>query len=406
MDHNPVIHIVYIISLAAIKDLDILIRARNLCLGRGFHGIGEGLGYAVVRDSDGFMPPGGRLLHRGGGIRQSIHVAHGGMQVQLHPLFSRRQVLAFGQGAGSDGIGPEHHFVFKTVLRQLSLNPQNSTHLDMLQNGLCFLGLHKPADANGAGVVRHVELDHPGVPLGQLLMVHSKDFSFYDHRTHIQGQLLHGNRRPPEGFSVDGIRVLGLGLGALRFRRGLGGQLLHHPVPHGVQGIKEGLPLQAGPRFHLNRNFHTEARKKALPHLWNQLFQGIFAVGGKPNGQIRSLPAPPGTRKRPPGHGIQADKKAHQFLRLTFCKLRCWMGHCQFHLAQGVSGRKLPGCPIQKTFGNIALGMGKYMHASAFRVQIGTINRRLRKGCLQLLRRRIIRKHIQNRNCFIHSLSL
>ena len=396
MNHDPIVHVVYIISLTAIENLDILIRARNLCLGRGFHGIRERLCHTVVRDGDGLVPPGSRLLHRGSGICQGIHITHGGMQMELHPLFSGGDILAFWHRAWLNGIGPENHFVFKAVLRQLSLNPQNRTHLNMLQNGFCLLGLHKPADTNGAGVVRHIELYHPGVALGQLLVIYGKYFALYDDRSHIHGQFLHRNRCPTERLSVDGFRVLGLGLVLLRFRWSLRGQADHHPVPHGVQGIIKRLPLQGRTRLHLNGHLHAETGKEALLHLGNQFFQGLLSVGRKLNGKTRPLPVPPGTGKRPPGHGVETDKISHQFLRLTFRKLCGRMGHCEFHFRKSVSGGKLPGCTVQKPLGNIALGMGKHVDAAFFGVQIRTVNRRLRKSQLQLLRRRIIRKHIQN----------
>ena len=96
--HDPVIHIVDIISLAAIQDLD----AR---LGRRFHGIRKGLRHAVIRNGDGPMPPGRCLLNRIGSHGQSVHVAHHRMQMQLYPLSAGGSVLSFGHRTGDNGIG-------------------------------------------------------------------------------------------------------------------------------------------------------------------------------------------------------------------------------------------------------------------------------------------------------------
>ena len=79
MDYNAVIHIVDIVALYAIENLDVFIRSGNLCLGGRFHGIREGLGYTVVCNGNGPVAPGCRLLYRSGGICQGIHIAHGGM---------------------------------------------------------------------------------------------------------------------------------------------------------------------------------------------------------------------------------------------------------------------------------------------------------------------------------------
>ena len=57
VDGNAVVNVVYIISLAAIENLDILLRARDLCLARRLHRVRERVYAAVVGDGDGAMPP-------------------------------------------------------------------------------------------------------------------------------------------------------------------------------------------------------------------------------------------------------------------------------------------------------------------------------------------------------------
>ena len=185
MDYNAVVYVVYIIPLTAVENLDILVGSGHLGLGGGLHGVGEGLGDTMVGDGDGLVTPGGRLLYGGGGVRQGVHVGHGGVQMQLHPLFSRGGVLPLGHGAGLHGVGLENHFVFKPIFDQLALHPQDGTNLNVFQNGLGLSGLHKAADTDGVGVVRHVEFHHVGVALFQLLVVNGEDLALHDDGSHV-----------------------------------------------------------------------------------------------------------------------------------------------------------------------------------------------------------------------------
>ena len=319
MDHDAVIHIIYIISLTAVEDLDILLGARHLGLACRLHGVGEGLGDAVVRDGDGPMAPGGGLLHRGGGIRQGIHVAHGGMQVQLHPLFPLRQVLPLGHGAGHHGIGLEDHVVFEPVLDELALDPEHGADFHIFNNGRGFLCFQEPADPDGAGVVRHVEFHHKCVALGQLLVVNGEDLALHDDGAHIHGHFLHGNAAAPEGLPVEGSALL---LG----RFGGGGLLLclhrrvgfHGTLAHGGDGVKKRLAFQILSRLHGDGHRGGEPLPQIFLDLGNQLLNGGLAIRSETNGELVPLPVPFGPGQGPPGHGIAADKEHHQLLRLDF----------------------------------------------------------------------------------------
>ena len=158
--------------------------------------------------------------------------------MQLHPLFPGGGVLPLGHGAGLHGVGLEHHFVFKPILNQLALHPQDGTDLNVFQNGFGLSGLHKAADADGVGVVRHVEFHHVGVALFQLLVVNGEDLALHDDGSHVQTEILHGDGRTLEGLAVEafaggGGLVLLPGLGG-----GSGGELLNLRLPHGFRGGK------------------------------------------------------------------------------------------------------------------------------------------------------------------------
>ena len=78
VNHDPVVQIVDEVALYAVKYF-------YFTLG-GMPGIREGLAHAVVGDGDGRMAPGHGLLDDAGGVGEGVHIAHLGMEVQLHPL--------------------------------------------------------------------------------------------------------------------------------------------------------------------------------------------------------------------------------------------------------------------------------------------------------------------------------
>ena len=245
VDHDPVIHVVDVIALAAIEDLDIFIGSGHLCFGGGFHGIREGLGDSVVSDGNGPVSPGCCLLHGVGSDGQRVHIGHGGMQVQLHPLLPRRRILTLGHGAGHHGVGLQHHFILKTVLNGLTLDPKNTAGLNIVQDRLGLSRFHEAADPDRIGIVGDIKFDHPGVSLFQLFVINVEYLSFHDHRTHVQVQIPHGHGGSLEGLAVEGLagrRCLFLFSG--RTGRTGGRQRLQHRAAHGFHGVKQRLSLQ------------------------------------------------------------------------------------------------------------------------------------------------------------------
>ena len=226
MDHDPVVHIVYIISFTAVEYLDVVLRTRHLGLGGGLHGVGEGLGAAVVRDGDGPVAPGGCLLDGGSRIGQGVHVGHIGVQMQLHPLvFGGVQPL--GSLVGQDGDGVQHHFVIEAVDDGLAQHLDPGANLGGLHNGLALLQIPLPevaVDSDGAGVVGDVKVHHNGVVPGQLLVIRAEDPAHHAHRPHIQGHVLDGNGLIHKGLAEDGFPAGGCGgrLGLVLLGGGLG----------------------------------------------------------------------------------------------------------------------------------------------------------------------------------------
>ena len=406
VNHNAVVHVVYIISLTAVENLDILVGSGHLGLGGGLHGVGEGLGDAVVGDGDGLVTPCGRLLHGGGGVRQGVHVGHGGVQMQLHPLFPRGSVLPLGHGAGLHGVGLENHFALVSIFTQLALHPQDGTDLNVFQNGFGLSGLHKAADTDGVGVVRHVEFHHVGVAFFQLLVVHSEDLALHDDGSHVQTQLLHGNGRALEGLAVEGFAGGGGLVLLLRLSGGDGGKLLNLRFPHGLCGCKQRFSLQRVASLHGDMHRGGEPLPQYLFHRRDVLQKGFFSVGGELYREILFVPFPLCPGEGTPRHGVAADKQPHQFFRFDFLQLRFRVGRGQLQLLQAVQATNVLANLFQQPLGDVALGMQRHVDASGLGVNVRSGDSRLRKGCIQLLRRLIVRKHIQKENLFFHIVSL
>ncbi len=321
MNHDAVVHVIDIVAFAAVEDLDSLVGAGHLGstlpVFHHMQRIRKGLAAAVVGDGDGLVSPGGSLLDGGLGAGEGIHVRHGGMQVQLHPLFAHGQILPLGHGAGGHGKGLHDHFVFKPVLHEPSLYTKDAANLHILQNGLRLPRFHKAADADGVGIVGHVKLDDPGIALFQLLVVHIEDQALHDDGAHVHGHLVHGNRIALEGLAVEGIGGSGsLGFCLLLFRNG--GSRLDHGTPHGFHGFKEGLALQGLTRFDGDGHGSCKPLAQHILHRRKQFFQFLFAVGTELYRQSGILPFPFGTCQGTTAHGIAADKEVHQLLRFNF----------------------------------------------------------------------------------------
>ena len=275
------------------------------------------------------------------------------MQVQLHPFLPRGGIPALGHGTGLHGEGLQHHFIFKPILNGTALNLKHRSHLDIFQNGLCLSCLHELADPDGVGVVRHVELDDPGIALFQLLVIHLKHSALYDHRPHIQAQILHGYGIPPEGLSIEGISgSRRSALCALLFLcRLFCRQRSDHLSPDGLHGIKESLSFQCLSGVDFNGHRDCKLLPECRLYRGHQLFQLLFAVGLQADVQSGIRPLPAGTCQCSPGHGVPTDKQLHQGIRIHVRQLIRREGGSQFQTPQTVDTGDFSGNSVQLPLG-------------------------------------------------------
>ena len=216
VDGHPVVHIVNKIGLHPIQNLNFL---------SGVPGVGEGLGHTVVGDGDGRMSPGLRPLdyvlvraQLGCHTGEGVHGGHGGMKVELHPLFRGGVLLHFFLRRGN-GHRLQHHVAIEPIHAQPALNLDMHPFLDAVHQGLALLAGKKLVHPDGAGVVGHVKGHHPGPPLFQLPVVDGEDVPLHHHHAHVQLQLSDwggglGNCLAEDGLSLGLFVLLGGGGGA------------------------------------------------------------------------------------------------------------------------------------------------------------------------------------------------
>lgn len=146
----------------------------------------------MVGDGNCGMAPADGLLNDLLGVRQGIHIAHFGMQVQLHPL-DRSGILAFLVLDDIDVVGIELDVLSVPGRLHLSLHAKPHARLDGAAELLGLLGGQVFVDSDGIGVIRHIKIQapHPGTPgLGTL---GGKHLACHGGGAHFQIQILHGD---------------------------------------------------------------------------------------------------------------------------------------------------------------------------------------------------------------------
>ena len=239
------------------------------------------------------------------------------MQMQLHTLLAGSRILSLRHRSDHDGIGLEHHLIGEIIHHQSTHDPNNRPDLDALYNRVGLLLLHKPADADGRSIVRHIKFHHNGVPLGQFLVIKGKYPALHDHITHIQVNVTHGCHITPERLSEDRIRSYRRSRLLFLFRsdhRALAD--LFSPKP--FHGIKQRLALQGITGLKSDGNITTKPLFQLGSDLRRSLFQLLLAIAPQPAEQTIVVPFPTAAGQRTAEHGILVDKHPFQFFRLNF----------------------------------------------------------------------------------------
>ncbi len=322
MNHDTVVYIIDIVALAAVDDLKGFAGTGDFGLGGGFHGIGEGLGTAVIRDGKGTVPPGCSLPDSRCHIGQGIHIAHGGVQVQLHPFFTGCGILSGRQGAGLHGIGAQNGLVIVLVHVHFALNFQNGSGLDVFQHALGLVGLHETIDPDRAGMVGHVKIDNPCVALFQLLVVNGENLPLHNDTAHIKRQLPHGNRDSAYGFSVEsGAFLFGRSAAGCAGGGGYGGRLLQNRVAQPIHGFEKGGAFQRCAGGDGDLNLRLKPLSQAAADGGNGITHGLHPICRQMDGKVLTLPAPAGTGQCASIHGIFRHEKIQQLCRFNAVQL-------------------------------------------------------------------------------------
>ena len=143
---------------------------------------------SVVRDGNGGVAPADGLLDHLLGVGEGVHVAHPGVEVELHPLLRGGVLLHFLLRRG-DGHRLQHHVAVEAVHVQPALDLDVHPLFNAVHQGLALLAWKKLVHPDGAGVVGHVKGHHPGPSLFQLPVVDGEDVPLHHHHAHVQLQL-------------------------------------------------------------------------------------------------------------------------------------------------------------------------------------------------------------------------
>ena len=182
MDCHTVIQIVEKVALYTVQNLD-LVPCR-------MPRVRKGLGHAVVGDGNRGMAPSDGGLDDRLGICESVHIAHFGMQVQLHALH-RRGILPGLMLNHIDVIGVELNVLAVPGGFHLALNTHPHTGFNGTLQRPGLLGSEVFLHRHGVGVVRHVKAEPPHTGPPCLPALEKKDLSRHSGVGHFQIQIFY-----------------------------------------------------------------------------------------------------------------------------------------------------------------------------------------------------------------------
>ena len=199
---DPVVQIVDVVPLHAVQYLDLPLG----CVPR----LGERLHRAMVGNGDGRVSPCRRLLHHLAHVRQGVHAAHLGMQMQLHPLL-RRVVLPSGVGGLHDVHRPQHDVPAVVGQLHLALYAQPHAVADGAAQHLGLLLVHGLAYRHGAVLIGDIEIQRPHALAPRLIALRLEYAPLHNGIPHLDIQLPYGRDLPGKGLAPYHTAVALLG---------------------------------------------------------------------------------------------------------------------------------------------------------------------------------------------------
>ena len=166
------VHVVHIVALEAVDYLHAVLLPRLAHLGIG-------LRRAVVGDRDGLHAPGGGALDHLGGVGQGVEGGVARVQVELDALFALMGVRPRLHAAGGDGLRLYDHVAVELVELRPAAHYDALPGLDLAEYARVLALGEEPVDADGAGVVRHVEAQHARAALLNLAVADGEYLALY-----------------------------------------------------------------------------------------------------------------------------------------------------------------------------------------------------------------------------------
>ena len=214
-DRGVAVHVVVVIGLEAVDDLDpgVLPRLPH---------VREGLGHAVVRYRDGGHAPGGGAFHHGLRVRQGVHGREAGMQVELHALvLGRGPVRAELLLRFHDVARVQDHVVVELGVVHLALDQEMVPDVHAAQDRLVILGTQVARDPDGVGPVGNIKGQDRGAAFRELPRGDREDVALHGDAAGLEGQGLHLHGALADGPAHEDVAVGGGG-GLVQGVRGRG----------------------------------------------------------------------------------------------------------------------------------------------------------------------------------------
>ena len=201
---NQVLHIVYQIALHTVKHL------KRIVLIQGVACLREGLHTAVVSDCQGLHPPLLGLFDDARHIRNTIHIAHLGMTVELHALhrtvihtFAGEILCLFDAAHRTDG-----QFAVKPVDGCHAAEPDERPRLDRAIQIFQRILIGKDLDRNRIGKVRDMK-DDDGLSAAQLPAVLIQNLAPHRYLTDLTLDFFNGDKVILKITAEQNIRIIG-----------------------------------------------------------------------------------------------------------------------------------------------------------------------------------------------------
>ena len=200
---DDLLHIVHQIGLHTVNQFEAVAPVQ------GMAGFCKGLHHTMICNGQSRMTEGLGLLHNTGHIRNSVHITHFCMTMELHTLFLAVVLPLFSKIRGLHNArhGTNAQFLIKGIQSTHAADLQEGTFFNMFLQARQILVRHKYLAADGIGKIRQRNGQN-GPLAADLPFIQGNDLSMNGHFSHLSYDLIHGNQIIGEILSVNHIWIV------------------------------------------------------------------------------------------------------------------------------------------------------------------------------------------------------